>query len=139
MKNLIKTILSIFLLSFASQNANAAVVKPLILQKNISDTIVLEQKQAIKPKKGRIDVSEYVMKGSLVLGGIFLISGLAELNSPCIQTSTSKPFDCLSGYGWLALSAIFIFLGALLALFRGMVFLASKKKNKNNLQKNTQK
>ena len=138
MKNLIKIILSIFLLSFASQNANAAVVKPFILQKHIRDTIVLEQKQAIKPKKGRIDVAKYVMEGSLFLGGIFLIWGLAELNTPCPITNPYVNI-CFNGLGQLVLSAIFIFLGALLALFRGMVFLASKKKNKNNLQKNTQK
>ena len=137
MKNLIKIILSIFLLSFASQNASATTLKPVILLENVRDTSDLKKKEAIEPKRERLDIAAFVMKGSLALGGVFLFWGILESATPCPPTPNS--YGCLNGLGHLLLGAAFIFLGALLALFRGIVFLASKKKNKSNLQKNMQK
>ena len=64
MKNLIKIFLSIFLLSFASQNANAAAVKPFILQENVSDTLDLEDKTLTTKEK--IETARMLSKYSLV-------------------------------------------------------------------------
>ena len=136
MKNIIKIILSIFLLSFTSQNANAAVVKPIVLQENVRDTTGLEQKQAIKPKKERVDVSQYIMQGSLLLGGMFLVWGIAESNTPCPVTNTYVNL-CFNGLGKLVLGGVLICFGALLAFFRHLTFLALK--NKKILQKSTKK
>lgn len=83
MKNLIKIIFSIFLLSFASQNASAAVVKPFILLENVRDTLNLEDKTLTLKEK--IETAQMLSKYSLVFVIVSIIAFIIMVNLPPIN------------------------------------------------------